>query len=255
MKGLLTIIFLCLSLLLSAGGTSVAADGQAVRFATEELPPFNYIQDGKISGPAVALVDSVCKKLGQECSIGLYPWRRAEAMTRSGQVQGLFSVGWNKPREEWLYFSTPVFSTEYGFFECQENPMVFSPIEKLKGKTIGVYGPSNLSYTLDQINKQLGGSLKIELFTENPALFKKLSRCRLDAVFCTKDVGLSTIDQMNLKNIRYAQMQKKVFYHVGFSRKGTTEEFYRKFNKVILEMKKNGELDRIARKYGVTPAH
>lgn len=253
MVKIITAVFVCLSLLLSVSNAQ-AEDDVTLNFATEELPPFNYQKSGEPAGPAVELVKNVCAKLNKTCSIGLYPWRRAEAMTRAGHVQGLFSVGWNKPREKWLFYSTPVFSTEYGFFECEEKKFTYSPAQKMKGMTIGVYGPSNLSFNLEKIRKELGNAFTIEVFTDNPSLFRKLSRCRLDAVYCTKEVGLATIRQMELSNIRYAHMDKKIYYHIGFSRISTAEKLFQQFNRELLKMKKTGELNSIARKFGVTAA-
>ncbi len=241
-------------MIVSAAPDAAADNEKVLNFATEELPPFNYTKNGLPAGPAVELVNIVCRKLQKKCSIEIYPWRRAEAMIKSGKVEGIFSVGWNKPREEWLYYSTPVFATEYGFFECNKTKLDFQNPSSLNGKTVGVYGPSNLSYQLEQFNKKMGSVLKIEIFTDNPSLFRKLSRCRLDAVYCNKEVGIKTIRQMDLNNISYSMMNKKINYHIGFSRVSTSRDQFIQFNKILIEMKKNGELKKLANKHRVTPA-
>jgi len=56
-------------------GTSVMA--QTFKIMTEEYPPFNYSDGGKLSGLAVEVMQAMVKKLGHPEDIEMLPWARA----------------------------------------------------------------------------------------------------------------------------------------------------------------------------------
>ena len=56
----------------------------------------------------------------------LLPWRRAQQEVEDGKAQGMFVIGWNAERAEWLHFSPALVNTEYGFFVRDDNPLKFT---------------------------------------------------------------------------------------------------------------------------------
>ncbi|WP_421903054.1 substrate-binding periplasmic protein [Maridesulfovibrio sp.] len=239
------IIAACLMLLLSCGP---AKAGSVVSFATQDFYPFSYKKDGKIVGPGAEIIRTTCKNINTDCTLCIQPWRRSVAMAQKGLTHAIFMVGWNKERTEWLTFSPAIIKTEYGFFECSDVPLTYTGPKSLIGKTIGVYGPSNTSHQLEQLAKEAGGHVRITLTPDALTQFKRLSRCRVDAVYSNREVGQALIREIKAKNIKY-NSQKKLNYYIAFPKKYVSTGFVKKFSREIKRMKESGELKKILDKY------
>ncbi|NDV22777.1 ABC transporter substrate-binding protein [Desulfovibrio sp. JC022] len=225
-----------------------------IKFATQDFFPFSYEENGEIKGPGAEIVREVCKKIDVKCSIGLYPWRRSLAMCNKGQIQALFMVGKNKERVQDFYFSPPLIATEYGFFECLDKPIKYEGITSLHNMTIGTYGPSNTSYSLEKLVIGPDNNINIDITPDDLTQFKKLARCRVDAVYSNKDVGLAIMKRLKIKNIAYAGTEKRLNYYIAFSKKSTPSVLVRKFNLCLSLMKQSGRLQQILQKYGLQAA-
>ncbi|TIH15699.1 ABC transporter substrate-binding protein [Marinifilum sp. JC120] len=242
-------------LLLVAIFQTSAAARMEINFATQDFFPFSYEENREIKGPGAEIVREVCKKINVKCNIGLYPWRRSLAMCNKGQVQALFMVGKNREREQDFHFSPPLIATEYGFFECMEKPINYEGIASLHNMTIGTYGPSNTSYSLEKIVIKSNSNINIDITPDDLTQFKKLARCRVDAVYSNKDVGLAIMKRLKIENIAYAGTQKELNYYIAFSKKYTPSVLVRKFNLCLSLMKQSGRLQQILQKYNLKAAY
>ncbi|WP_304087304.1 ABC transporter substrate-binding protein [Maridesulfovibrio ferrireducens] len=248
------IIFAIMTLLLCFSPLPANAKDK-ITFATQDFPPFSYLENGEVQGPGAAIIKKICMKLETDYEIILRPWRRSQSMAKKGEVQAIFLIGKNKQRESWIIFSPPIINTEYGFFECTTTPINYKNIYSLRGKRVGVYGPSNTSNELIKISKPLRGRISIDTTPDDIAPFKKLSKCRVDAVYSNKEVGFAMIEKLNLDNIQFAGANKDINYYIGFSKEFAPPEFVKKFNKELENMKKTGELQLILNKFGMQAAH
>jgi len=250
MKRLLLIVFALLILNIPFIGNSRS---NKLVFNTQDFPPFSYMKNNHVRGPGAEIIRLVCKEMGIRCSFNLLPWRRAVRMAKAGKANGLFVIGWNKPRTEWLYFSHPILTTEYGIFVHKNNKLKFKTIKNLGGYTVGVFGPSNTSNSLKKIAEQVK-NMRIDMTPDDIAPFKKLNLGRIDAVYSNKDVGCEIIRQNKLKNIRYAGIHKKLKYYIGFLKKYNNKKTVDKFNAALKKLYKKGNIRSILNKYNISPA-
>jgi polar amino acid transport system substrate-binding protein len=99
--------------------TPPAAAVDHIRIVTEELPPYNMMQDGRLTGMSTEVVQAVLKEIGVDAGIQLMPWARAYdialnsenvliySITRTAQREKLFKwVGVIAPMH-WYLFSKP----------------------------------------------------------------------------------------------------------------------------------------------------
>ena len=227
--------------------------GQTLVFNTQDFPPFSYKIAGEIKGPGVAIIEAVCEKINVDCSFRLLPWTRAQMEVKTGKANAMFVIGWNKARDEWLYFTPPILKTEYGFFIKDDSPLEFKAESDIKGYKVGVLGPSNTSKSLKKIKVNVG-DITIDMRPDDEPGFKKLSVGRVDAVFSNRDVGAAMIKKNNLKNLRYAGKQRELNYYIGFSKEFNDKSIIDKFNNGFRDLYKDGTIKKILDKYFMEPA-
>ncbi len=239
-------------LLLAMSSFCFCLSGAELKFNTQEFAPFNYSIDGKAAGPAVEIIALVCSEIKINCSFNILPWTRAQSEVKDGIANGMFVIGMNEKRKKWLYFSPPLLETEYGLFAHKDSSLVYKAPKNLKGLTVGVYGPSNTSKNLDKIKAKVG-DLTIDMRSDDEAGFKKLQSKRVDAVFSNRDVGYALVKKLKLAGIKYVGSYKKIKYYIGFSMKHTDKKLVDKFNAAFKKLHGKGAIQKIVKKYNMTP--
>ncbi|MFH2092644.1 MAG: transporter substrate-binding domain-containing protein [Pseudomonadota bacterium] len=249
--GMKICFFLGLCLLIST-----LASGQKeeeLKLVTQDFQPFSYMENGSVAGPAVEIIHEVCAKINITPLIKLYPWRRAQAMVEEGSAHGMFVIGWNQKRSEWLYFSPPILNTEYGFFVRDDNPLEFKTLSDVEGYTVGAFGPSNTSRSLETIKEQVP-SITLDITPDDESCFRKLDLGRVSAVYSNKNVGFALIRKLGFKNIRYAGCHRTLQYYIGFSQQYNDKATIHRFNQAFLDLHKQGKIQEILKRYLMEPA-
>ena len=73
-------------------------------------------------------------------------------MISEGEGDAIYPIAWFESRAE-NFFSSPYFMmTEYGVFLSAENKTTIKTVEDLQGLHVGVFGPSNTSNSLEDLN-------------------------------------------------------------------------------------------------------
>jgi polar amino acid transport system substrate-binding protein len=67
---------------------------------TENLPPLNYVKEGKLIGPSVDIVQEIQRRLGSNEIIEVYPWSRAYQLALEKENVVLFSTTYTKDRHD-----------------------------------------------------------------------------------------------------------------------------------------------------------
>ncbi|WP_038292077.1 substrate-binding periplasmic protein [Zooshikella ganghwensis] len=246
------LIFLVAILILNVKCGVVAEE---LVFNTQDFPPFNYTVDNKVEGPAADIIRAACQALSYSCKFKLLPWRRAINEVKEGKAHGLFVIGWNKERDQWLYYSPPLMETAYGFFVRKSNTLNYSGLKDIEGYRVGVFGPSNTSKSLEKIKQSMESeslnAIHIKMVSDDINIFKMLDdpKRNLTSVYSNKDVGMAIIHQVNLGNIRYAGSHKKLNYYFGLSKEFTDKKVADAFSNTVSDMRNSGKLKEILDSY------
>lgn len=250
-----------LALLCLASGVVPTEAQNQLKLATQDFPPFSYFSEShtqgaakQVAGPAAEIIRKVCEESNIQCTLTLLPWRRAQYdMRENGLHHGLFLIGKNKRRMEYLHFSPPVLKTEYGFFVMEDNPLKYGESLDIKDYRVAVYGPSNTSKSLEKIQNETK-TFTIDMRPDDVSGFKKLSIGRVEAVYSNKDVGFAIIKKYGIKNIRYAGFHRELNYYIGFSQKHADKTVVDEFNSAFLKLYQQQVIHRILEKYQMEPA-
>ncbi len=247
MKQLLSTLFMGFVLSTAVQATPSAKDNLLI-FNTQEFRPFTYMEGNRVSGPATEIVTRICQQAQIECRINLMGWPDALQEAKDGKVNGLFVIGWNEKRGQWLYYSLPVIRGEYGFFTNQALSIEPRTLNGYADHNVGVYGPSNLASSLEKIQKAMP-TMQISMFKDDTFAFEKLSEGTLDSVYSNRDVGYALIGDLGLTNLRYSMTQKPLNYYIGFVKKSTSRKLANRFNRALKLIYNSGEAQAILERF------
>ncbi|WP_394247029.1 substrate-binding periplasmic protein [Vibrio profundi] len=103
------------TLMLMAYSTlAISQSLNTLTYLTEEYPPYNFSEEGKVTGIAVDLLLSASKEVGEEIfddDIALQPWARAYRSTLIKRDTVLFSTTRTTLRENLFYWVGPIVET------------------------------------------------------------------------------------------------------------------------------------------------
>ncbi len=219
-----------------------------LQFVTQHFPPFSYIEQGQVAGPARMLIDRVCEELKQRCEHQLLPWERSQRLLELAEADAMYVIGWNSERDQVLRFSSALLSTEYGFFVRGDDPLSQLTPEGLQGYQVAVMRASNTSYSLQSLQQQ-GHAFEIIEVTDSQTAFRLLAVGRVDAVYSNREVGRVIIGQLQLADLHYALVHRKLDYFVGFNATAVSQAWVNRFNQQLKKLQQQGEVQRILDRY------
>jgi len=220
---------------------SQACAAERLRLVTLEFAPFVDSEDRQVAGPRRDVIATVCAEAQIKCSFDIYPWRRAQEMIKTGDVDGMMVIGRNPKREQWVRFSPPHFRTEYGLFVKADIAMTFTDISQLEGMNIAVFSPSNTATQLKGIREGTVEKgllpIKIDERPDDDSGFRKLAAGRVDPVYSNRDRGRQILEAEGLTaDVRYTGGHQGIFYYVGFARSSPDHALIDRFNAAWREL-------------------
>ena len=105
--------------LLVAGALATAgvpAPAYAVTLLTEENPPFNYTENGKLTGLVTELVEEAAKRAKLPYTIEVLPWDRAYKRTQAEKDTCLFATARLDSREKLFLWVGPLANNLWGIY-------------------------------------------------------------------------------------------------------------------------------------------
>ena len=225
-------------------------------FVTESFAPFTYEEEGRAAGPFVAVVQSVCASIKAECRIEVFPWRRALMLVKSGDADGIFTLLMTPERAQEFNLSVPIIESSYGLYALKESKFVYKNEQDLTGHTVGVYGPSGTSMTLEKMANETHG-VNIVLEIDNARALRLLSVGAYGSeglAMVNHDVAHFILQDKNIINLREAFNVGKAQYCIGFSKKTGSAKYRKQFEQFNDELKAqiaSGAVKAILDKYGM----
>lgn len=233
------------------------ADDLPLHFVTEPFPPYTYAVKDKAAGPMVDVLQAVCEQLKRSCKIEVLPWRRALSLAQRGIVDGIFTVVDTPERRTAFHLSLPVIDARYALFAQAGADFRFDgDRQALKGRTIGVYGPSGSSYALEQLVEGVP-DVSTVLEYDNSTVLRKLAAGRYGAqglVLINEAVALDLIRSEKLSGLQAAGTVKQFSYFFGLSRSRLTTADARQFDVALAALCSSGRTAALLKPYAVPAA-
>jgi polar amino acid transport system substrate-binding protein len=138
--GILVMVSGCLSEQPSTGVPPLSPT-ENLTYYTEQLPPYNYQENGTLKGFSVDLLEAITEKMGTKVTrekVHLVPWTEGyqAVLTRNNTV--LFTTARIPERERSFKWAGPIYAYTNVLFARPDREIVITGPESLKGYRIGI---------------------------------------------------------------------------------------------------------------------
>ncbi len=156
---------------------------------TTQEPPTNYLEEGKLVGTTVDIVNRMIQDLGLKTKIKCYPWLRALQIGIDQPNTILFTCGRSKKRVDLgFHFIGPVISRKHALFKLRSNPLTIRSISDIKNQNLVVGGREG-DWRVDHLVQQ---GVQVDAVLYYHLNFKKLTYQHVDLII-SSDLELPTI--------------------------------------------------------------
>ena len=215
---------------------------------TEDLPPLNYLDNGKLVGPSVDIVREIQLRVGSTDQIHVYPWARAYRIALEQENVVLFGTTYTKNREKLFKWVGSLASKQDILIAKKDAPFEIHSLDDAKqAGTIGTLRDDTRHEYLVEL-----GFTNLEPVSDDKQNAQKLAMGRLD-LWAYKIPGMNTVCE--LAGIDPAQFNKvldlrTVEVKIAFSRK-SSDSIVEQWRKAYTEMQEDGTLEEIRKRWDV----
>ncbi|MBB2493433.1 substrate-binding periplasmic protein [Aquipseudomonas ullengensis] len=100
-----------------------------LRLLTEQAPPTSYMEAGKPTGYAVAVVEELIHRTGQAAHIELLPWTRAYHLVKHEPDTALFSMVRTDEREAQFQWVGPILQGSTRFYSLKSSQLTIDSLD------------------------------------------------------------------------------------------------------------------------------
>lgn len=213
---------------------------------TENLPPLNYVKDGKLVGPSVEIVKEIQRRVGSHEEIQVYPWARAYQIALEKENIVLFGTTHTRKRDDKFKWVGPL-ATKRDILVARKNSgLNINNLEDAKKvKRIGTLRDD----TRERFLKS-NDFTNLESVSDEQLNAQKLAMGRLD-LWAYKEPGVKTVCE--LAGVDYNEFEevlqlREINVSIAFSKK-TPDSIVKKWENAFNEMAADGTIDKIRNKW------
>jgi polar amino acid transport system substrate-binding protein len=233
-------------------------NGKEINFAIGEWAPYT---SEKIPGfgAFTEIVSAACKEAGLTPKFLFYPWKRAEFSVQEGISFATFPYSITDEKKEIFYFSDPVMESATSVMKFAGNKSTRS----FKFESMADLKPFMIGFTVGDAHEKTlrGADIAFETTQVIDLSLRKLEGGRIDLIIEDRLVSDDAIKRLYPEKIDQFVFEKKNFtdgiiYRVMASKKyPESRALLDKFNEGLARIRKNGTLERIYKKHGISAPH
>lgn len=241
-----------LAFILCLVGASATAGSEPLRLATLEYPPYITETTDGAQGLVVDVVKAAFARIGQPIQIEFFPIARGQLRLLNGQADAFFSIKKTPEREKTMLFTRKALMTQdYVFFVRKGSSSRFNGnFESMADAKIGLVMATSYGGRFDAA-AQAGTFKRLEPVTSHETNFRKLLAGRIDAVICSRLVGLYYLDRLaGLKEVAIdGPVVETTLSYLAFSRQQDFSALAARFDEALEAMERDGSLKRMLNAY------
>lgn len=240
---------LLLPLLLLFNQASVAAPDvvapksyEAYSGMTEDFPPFNYTENGKVVGYSTEVIEQAFAKAGLKTNFTQWPWLRAFNQAKDTPGHYVFSTSRSAEREKLFKWVGPITRDSVYLMVLKD-----SPIKEVSDfKTLKKYSVSGQLGDQPVVFLQQNG-FDVFISADEEARMKMFKDKKMEMDIMTAASQETYEKNWNLKYRRVAFLYDTEYW-AAFNL-ATPDSVIHKLNKAIADLRTSGTLEKLAVKY------
>ncbi len=226
-----------------------AAASENLTILTENLPPLNYLENGKLVGPSVEIVQEIQRRLGsKEEQIQVYPWARAYKIALDEENIVLFGTTQTRQRQSLFKWVGPLAIKRDILLARKGAQITISTLEDAKKvQRIGTLRDD----TREQLLKGEGFE-NLESVSNEQKNAQKLALGRID-LWAYKDPGYATVCRLagvNPDELEEVYHLRQIEVSIAFSLK-TSDAIIAQWEQTFHAMVADGTIQRIQDKWNL----
>ena len=235
-----------MSVLLCCGPSTAE---ESIRLMTEEFPPFQYYDSGRLTGISIDIVQALQQKIGNSDSIRVYPWTRGLRLLESKPNSALFSTMKTPERKSRYKWVGPLAELRMVFFKKKGSPIQLKSVDDAKKiSKIGV----TKNVGAHELLLGLGfGNLDVLESGADESNIKKLIRNRIDLWPTSYFAGLYSAKKMGyegqIEPIKGVNIMSGHLF-VAFN-KDTDDAIISRWQTALDALRSEGVIDKMMKKY------
>ena len=242
MKKTFVTIWLCSLLLLPASN----CNSEELLILTENLPPLNFVENGKLVGPSVEIVQEIQKRVGSTDPIQVYPWARAYKIVLEKENVLLFGTTRTADREDLFKWVGPLAVKRDILVGRKDAQLHIKSLEDAKRVTrIGTLRDDTRHAFLHD-----KGFTNLEPVSDEQQNAQKLAIGRID-LWAYKIPGMYTVCRLAGVDpelfTEVLHLRQKELY-IAFSKK-TADSIVAQWHEAYTAMQQDGTIEEIRRKW------
>ncbi len=224
---------------------------QTIQVVTEEYPPYNYTEDGKITGFSTDVVEEVLKRAGLSYKIQSNAWADSYRIAETSANTLIYSMGRNIEREPLFKWVDMVARTEVFFYKLKSRPEIkiktFNDVKKYR---IGAVGGD---FRTGWLKKQ-GLESNLILVDSDKQNMKNLFSRKIDIFPIGEFAAYKVAHQ---EGQAFSSLERSMYLkeisadlYMAFSQQ-SSDVMVEKSKNALHEMKQDGTYDKIKAKYSI----
>ncbi|NUT87648.1 transporter substrate-binding domain-containing protein [Pseudomonas corrugata] len=241
-------------MLMAASGFSPNATAEpALRIVTEELPPYNMTQDGRMTGMSTEVVQAVLKEIGMQAPIQSMPWARAYQLALDDSNVLIYSIARTPERESLFQWVGAIAPTHWYLYSLADRPVKLNSLDEARAYQIATVnqdvGEQYLISKGFRVGEQLQSSTKYE---HN---YRKLKVDHVE-MWISNELNAQYLVRQNgedpakvlVRSLPISDLSSDEALSMAFSR-NTPVETVEKFRAGLETIRRNGVYDAILHKW------
>jgi len=247
------LVFGVLMLLAASGFSPNAAAEPALRIVTEELPPYNMTQDGRMTGMSTEVVQAVLKEIKVQASIQSMPWARAYELALNDSNVLIYSIARTPERESLFQWVGAIAPTRWYLYSLADRPVKLDSLEDARGHQIATVNQDVGEQYLISKGFRIGEELQSSTKYEHNYRKLKVDHVEmwisneLNAQYLVRQNGENPATML-VRSLPIPDLSSDAGLSMAFSRK-TPVETVEKFRAGLEAIRRNGVYDAILHKW------
>lgn len=229
----------------ASSSNSAAESGQTLTVGTEgTYPPFSFrdLKTGGLAGYDIDVATEVAKRLNKKIDFVPTQWKSMLASLDAKRFDFVANqVSVTPEREKQYAFSEPYTVSGIVVIVSNDNPKQIQSVADLKGKTVGTTQGSNYA----DAAKKAGANVKY--YPGIAQVLSDLEQNRVDAALNDRFYALTELKKVNYKVKAVGEPFGKET--TAFAFRKDNEQLRDQANRVLSEIKKDGTLTSIGKKW------